>query len=288
MSFSVGSGFLNAEISLERLHNIKENALPPEMSLWEKIKHFFCSTRQDEALNCIYRLYHHEQFQMSEQDIRETFIQLKQLASPGSRNRFIIDRNNDNDIYKINEEVILSRPRTDDIHRTTQNDWSDCDEVDDDWHDCTETDDVWHDCMNEYPPAPPEQQSISVRHQAILVSESITAEQKKKLLDNHYFHSVIDLLDRMQVRVETIGRHKIIAKVGYFKSISLATTGARIMANINSPNANINSLRKDIATVLNAPGVLDIIPPDIINEPEFNFIKHYSMQVLNSEFRQMV
>lgn len=90
------------------------------------------------------------------------------------------------------------------------------------------------------------------------------------------------------MRVETIGRHKIIAKVGYFKSISLATTGARIMANINSPNANINSLRKDIATVLNAPGVLDIIPPDIINEPEFNFIKHYSMQVLNSEFRQMV
>ncbi|EDH2054843.1 pathogenicity island 2 effector protein SseI, partial [Salmonella enterica subsp. enterica serovar Enteritidis] len=53
MPFHIGSGCLPAIISNRRIYRIAWSDTPPEMSSWEKMKEFFCSTHQTEALECI-------------------------------------------------------------------------------------------------------------------------------------------------------------------------------------------------------------------------------------------
>ncbi|MFP1877694.1 SGNH/GDSL hydrolase family protein [Lonsdalea quercina] len=88
MSLNIGNGLLSAHISGERLHAIANNSTPPEMSLWEKIKEFFFSTHQKEALECIYKLYHHANIQISAEEVHGAFIRLCELASPGCKEQF--------------------------------------------------------------------------------------------------------------------------------------------------------------------------------------------------------
>ncbi len=54
MPFHIGSGCLPATISNRRIYRIAWSDTPPEMSSWEKMKEFFCSTHQTEALECIW------------------------------------------------------------------------------------------------------------------------------------------------------------------------------------------------------------------------------------------
>ncbi|EEB3526331.1 SPI-2 type III secretion system effector E3 ubiquitin transferase SspH2, partial [Salmonella enterica] len=53
-----GSGCLPATISNRRIYRIAWSDTPPEMSSWEKMKEFFCSTHQTEALECIWAICH--------------------------------------------------------------------------------------------------------------------------------------------------------------------------------------------------------------------------------------
>ena len=291
MSFNVGTGFFTAQISLERLHNIKESALLPEMKLWEKIKEFFCSTRQSDALNCLHQLYHHESLGLSEQDILNTFVQLRGLASPGCRNRFTIDRNNNSDIYKINNEIILSVPRSmraDDIWFDCNEDndvWSDCNDefapASQEWRDCSDdtySDSLsWHDYNDEFTPELLTQESdTGYRMAASAVDVSMNA-QKQLMLDEHYVDCIKFLLPIAEEFVGTIGIKKVASKVGIFKMPYLAVIGNRIHNNINSPSGDRQSLKKDIQTVLNMPSIMQLIPESIFSLPEFSFIKDSSM-----------
>ncbi|EBW3579895.1 SPI-2 type III secretion system effector E3 ubiquitin transferase SspH2, partial [Salmonella enterica subsp. enterica serovar Blockley] len=52
------SGCLPATISNRRIYRIAWSDTPPEMSSWEKMKEFFCSTHQTEALECIWAICH--------------------------------------------------------------------------------------------------------------------------------------------------------------------------------------------------------------------------------------
>ncbi len=56
MPFHIGSGCLPATISNRRIYRIAWSDTPPEMSSWEKMKEFFCSTHQTEALECIWTI----------------------------------------------------------------------------------------------------------------------------------------------------------------------------------------------------------------------------------------
>ncbi|EED5168734.1 SPI-2 type III secretion system effector E3 ubiquitin transferase SspH2, partial [Salmonella enterica subsp. enterica serovar Blockley] len=47
-----------ATISNRRIYRIAWSDTPPEMSSWEKMKEFFCSTHQTEALECIWAICH--------------------------------------------------------------------------------------------------------------------------------------------------------------------------------------------------------------------------------------
>ncbi|MCT6975903.1 type III secretion system effector SspH3 [Salmonella enterica subsp. enterica serovar Yoruba] len=61
---------------------IAQSATPPEMSLWEKIKEFFCSTHQTEALECIWTICH-PSVGTTREDVVSRFEQLRMLAYAG-------------------------------------------------------------------------------------------------------------------------------------------------------------------------------------------------------------
>ncbi|EEJ1482967.1 E3 ubiquitin--protein ligase [Salmonella enterica subsp. enterica serovar Sanjuan] len=82
MPLHVGSGCLPATITNLRISCIAQSATPPEMSLWEKIKEFFCSTHQTEALECIWTICH-PSVGMTREDVVSRFEQLRMLAYAG-------------------------------------------------------------------------------------------------------------------------------------------------------------------------------------------------------------
>ncbi|EBP2515793.1 E3 ubiquitin--protein ligase [Salmonella enterica] len=82
MPFHVGRGCLPATISNLRINRIAQSATPPEMSLWEKIKEFFCSTHQTEALECIWMICH-PPVGTTREDVVRRFEQLRMLAYTG-------------------------------------------------------------------------------------------------------------------------------------------------------------------------------------------------------------
>ncbi|EPC4790647.1 E3 ubiquitin--protein ligase, partial [Salmonella enterica] len=82
MPFHVGSGCLPATISNSRIYRIAWSDTPPEMSSWEKIKDFFCSTHQTEALECIWTICH-PPAGTTREDVASRFEQLRTLAYAG-------------------------------------------------------------------------------------------------------------------------------------------------------------------------------------------------------------
>ncbi|EEM2539924.1 E3 ubiquitin--protein ligase [Salmonella enterica subsp. enterica serovar Morehead] len=82
MPFHVGSGCLPGTISNRRIHRIALSDTPPEMSLWEKSKEFFCSTHQTEALECIRKICH-PPAGTTREDVASRFEQLRTLAYAG-------------------------------------------------------------------------------------------------------------------------------------------------------------------------------------------------------------
>ncbi|ECC6542610.1 E3 ubiquitin--protein ligase [Salmonella enterica] len=82
MPFHVGRGCLPATISNLRINRIAQSASPPEMSLWEKIKEFFCSTHQTEALECIWMICH-PPAGTTREDVVRRFERLRMLAYAG-------------------------------------------------------------------------------------------------------------------------------------------------------------------------------------------------------------
>ncbi|EIO1223240.1 E3 ubiquitin--protein ligase [Salmonella enterica subsp. enterica serovar Chester] len=82
MPLHVGSGCLPATITNLRINCIAQSATPPEMSLWEKIKEFFCSTHQTEALECIWTICH-PSVGTTREDVVSRFEQLRTLAYAG-------------------------------------------------------------------------------------------------------------------------------------------------------------------------------------------------------------
>ncbi|WP_334473214.1 hypothetical protein [Arsenophonus sp. PmNCSU2021_1] len=88
MSISIGSGYFHTYISNEKINDILEKNTPPHMSLWEKIKDFFCSTHQAEAQECIYKLCH-PPIGTTPDDVENIFKRLSELAHPKWEGNFL-------------------------------------------------------------------------------------------------------------------------------------------------------------------------------------------------------
>ncbi len=82
MPFHIGSGCLPATISNRRIYRIAWSDTPPEMSSWEKMKEFFCSTHQTEALECIWTNCH-PPAGTTREDVINRFELLRTLAYAG-------------------------------------------------------------------------------------------------------------------------------------------------------------------------------------------------------------
>ncbi|ARB83870.1 MULTISPECIES: SGNH/GDSL hydrolase family protein [Yersinia] len=119
MGIRVGNHLFSTEISHSVIANIAQNTTSPLMSLWERIKDFFCCTHQAEALDCLYQLYHplNNTDGMNLEEIRsniaKTFNQLKQFAAPGYKDRFSQPKGSNNQeqhftITGENSEFILN------------------------------------------------------------------------------------------------------------------------------------------------------------------------------------
>ncbi|EDN0455075.1 TPA: SPI-2 type III secretion system effector E3 ubiquitin transferase SspH2 [Salmonella enterica subsp. enterica serovar Enteritidis] len=78
----MGSGCLPATISNRRIYRIAWSDTPPEMSSWEKMKEFFCSTHQTEALECIWTICH-PPAGTTREDVVSRFELLRTLAYAG-------------------------------------------------------------------------------------------------------------------------------------------------------------------------------------------------------------
>ncbi|EDS6714619.1 SPI-2 type III secretion system effector E3 ubiquitin transferase SspH2, partial [Salmonella enterica subsp. enterica] len=73
---------LPATISNRRIYRIAWSDTPPEMSSWEKMKEFFCSTHQTEALECIWTICH-PPAGTTREDVINRFELLRTLAYAG-------------------------------------------------------------------------------------------------------------------------------------------------------------------------------------------------------------
>ncbi|EIE7525723.1 E3 ubiquitin--protein ligase, partial [Salmonella enterica] len=82
MPFHVGGGCLPATISNHRIYLIALFNTQPEMSSWEKMKEFFCSTHQTEALECIWMICH-PPAGTTREDVVRRFELLRTLAYAG-------------------------------------------------------------------------------------------------------------------------------------------------------------------------------------------------------------
>ncbi|EAA8841304.1 SPI-2 type III secretion system effector E3 ubiquitin transferase SspH2 [Salmonella enterica] len=82
MPFHIGSGCLPATISNRRIYRIAWSDTPPEMSSWEKMKEFFCSTHQTETLECIWTICH-PPAGTTREDVINRFELLRTLAYAG-------------------------------------------------------------------------------------------------------------------------------------------------------------------------------------------------------------
>ncbi|EBH7975925.1 SPI-2 type III secretion system effector E3 ubiquitin transferase SspH2 [Salmonella enterica] len=82
MPFHIGSGCLPATINNRRIYRIAWSDTPPEMSSWEKMKEFFCSTHQTEALECIWTICH-PPAGTTREDVVSRFELLRTLAYAG-------------------------------------------------------------------------------------------------------------------------------------------------------------------------------------------------------------
>ncbi|EJP2092670.1 type III secretion system effector, partial [Salmonella enterica] len=104
-------GYFKSSISVEKFNAIKDSSRPPEMSLWEKIKEYFFSTYHAEALECLFKLYHYQELNLTPVQVRGAYIKLRALASQGCKEQFIIESQGQADELIIkgdNGETLLS------------------------------------------------------------------------------------------------------------------------------------------------------------------------------------
>ncbi|HDF2341822.1 TPA: hypothetical protein PC598_001381 [Morganella morganii] len=109
MPFQIGNRFFPDEISNNRIDKIARSDTQPEVSLWERIKEFFCFTKKPEVENLIWKIMH--PLESSSDEIGwdmmiKRFERLKALASDGHKDRIeirpdgedsarILDKDND-------------------------------------------------------------------------------------------------------------------------------------------------------------------------------------------------
>ncbi|WP_253384134.1 type III secretion system effector [unidentified bacterial endosymbiont] len=118
MTLCIGNSFSSVHISTKRLNDIDNNMHLPKVSAQEKIKEFFSYAHQAEALQCICNLFHHQELNLTPEQINKTFIRLQELAPPGYKELFsVINQDSQSKfiLKGVKGEVLLSLDISSDI-----------------------------------------------------------------------------------------------------------------------------------------------------------------------------
>lgn len=109
MTLYVGTGCIPATISNNRINRIARSDTPPEMSVRERIKEFFCSTHKSEVLDCIREICH-PPAGTTREDVACRFERLRTLSYAGSEDNIQRGRHGENNfcILDANSREILS------------------------------------------------------------------------------------------------------------------------------------------------------------------------------------
>ncbi|EEF5290992.1 SPI-2 type III secretion system effector E3 ubiquitin transferase SspH2, partial [Salmonella enterica] len=86
-----------------RIYRIAWSDTPPEMSSWEKMKEFFCSTHQTEALECIWTICH-PPAGTTREDVINRFELLRTLAYAGWEESIHSGQHGENYFYILDED----------------------------------------------------------------------------------------------------------------------------------------------------------------------------------------
>ena len=104
MSLYVGNSFNTASVNTERVINTQHDPHSEETNLWKGVKEFFCSTHQEEALQCIDKLSRYDELHLDPEEIKDIFTKLSELISPGWKEQLHID-----DDCALNEYTIREK-----------------------------------------------------------------------------------------------------------------------------------------------------------------------------------
>lgn len=102
MPFQVGNGCFPAAISDSHITRIARSDTPPEISVWKKIKAFFCSTNKPETLECIRKICH-PPAGTTKDEVAGRFEQLRILAYGGFEENVQSGRNGENHFCILDE-----------------------------------------------------------------------------------------------------------------------------------------------------------------------------------------
>ncbi len=90
MSLVIGNGCFPCIIDTYKVLDVFNNTAPPALSIWEKIKEFFCRTHQTKAMSYLHKLCHPDP-PLTKIETKELFEKLRELAYPGFKDYFSID-----------------------------------------------------------------------------------------------------------------------------------------------------------------------------------------------------
>lgn len=104
MSLVIGKGCFPCIIDTYKVLDVFNNTAPPALSIWEKIKEFFCRTHQTKAMSYLHKLCHPDP-PLTKIETNALFEKLRELAYPGFEDYFSIDEaddvNEDNKILNL-------------------------------------------------------------------------------------------------------------------------------------------------------------------------------------------
>ncbi|EPU3935330.1 hypothetical protein ACVWYD_001871 [Morganella morganii] len=104
MSLVIGNGCFPCIIDTYKVLDVFNNTAPPTLSIWEKIKEFFCRTHQTEAMSYLHKLCHPDP-PLTKIETKALFEKLRELAYPGFEDYFSIEEVDEVDEVDEADEV---------------------------------------------------------------------------------------------------------------------------------------------------------------------------------------
>lgn len=276
MSLSVGNGFISGTINQEKIRDIRDNCSQPKMSIWEKIKDFFFSTHQGDALKCLHTIFNHQELKMTPLDIHTEFYHLQSLAAEGHQDKFckVTDHNLGVSHYSIDGLYLFSLPNVLNSRTSLNNE-----DISYNYNDDNTS--YEFNIFNKNNGSNPYyyNENFNTVNTGPYHDENLIDSQSKISFSNiaissdeRYIQNIERLIPDIKEHINNIGDEIIVKKIGLMNALDLRTIGNRLKRNMNDPYNKISALKKDINELMKIPKIKNLIPQHIMERPEFSIL----------------